>query len=361
MADGRERFRRFRDRRLDAIRETAKPSLIRDAEWIHDRLVEATVAVPEGPPRRRQAMTLAGVPIVYSLKLARSNEDVPFRMLVEPGGTAIDVHEHFVRAQATLEDVLHELGWTGAVEHFRWVAAQILPRDTAVLNGLRGAMWIGMAVGPDELDIRAYLTLRHGEDEERWKRLERVMERYGDARSRSAMDEIRGRAARRATPVGVCLAAVDGRIRGFRTYITFSEPTIVEVCEAIPDRFGTVRSELEEFAAGFSAAFGAFTRQSVSSGYDFVFEPGFTSCSLSRFKLELSCQALSSEAEAAVPEWIESWMSCLGIDPTAYREFGTDMETCHSGSELQYVTLGASTAVDHATVYVNPIPASSTL
>ncbi|MFL5605073.1 MAG: hypothetical protein ACJ8AD_01380, partial [Gemmatimonadaceae bacterium] len=157
---------------FDAWREryAAAPS-DRDGVVLHDQLLAAAFDTAGSPvPRRRLAMSNAGVPVVYSHKTTRRGGAPRFRLLAEPGGTGITVAEQILLSRDLLARMSRDLGWQRACDQVNAVLDQLIPTDADAVADWHGGLGFGLEIGERGPELRLYCNVRHGDLTSRWQR-----------------------------------------------------------------------------------------------------------------------------------------------------------------------------------------------
>lgn len=340
-------------RRLTHVSDESDVVALRDA---HDALLGGVTQVPRAEvARRRPSLTHDGTAVVYSHELADESPGRPFRILTEPGGTAITVAQQIDWSLHLVDMLLGVLGWRAAAADLNAIASVVFPEDPSVVNAWWGGIWLGLAGGPGRVELRVYMNLRHDAPGARWQRVADVLALFGDERLESPLREVVDRAGPHGTPVGLGVAIVDGCVPVLRLYVGVHRPGRAVLRALLPERFGDEGSLVDSLDGIFTGLAGVFGSQSVTVGYDFrrdtdgVFVPD-----IARVKFDVSCQFLSSADGAAVlsrlaglPDW-SAWRA------PALSRFTEDLTTCFGGFELEYVSMSMGTRPMTGTVYAKP-------
>jgi hypothetical protein len=337
-----------------------------ECRLLHDALLRATFDhSPVDAQRRRASLCLDGTPIVYSLKLRPETDkmcqkadglpfELPFRMLVEPGGLGITVAEQIDNSLRTVDILLHELGWQSAVDDLNEVIRRVFPRRASELSHWWGGIWLGMDFASDWSELRLYCNLRYGSELARWQRLADVLSWFGDPSLAGPLKSLIERVSPFAVPVGLGLV-VSERICGFRLYAGVHEPSFPTIMQAWPNQPEDAYCNFGLFCKAFTNACGPFARQSVTFGFDFLLgHDGLLHPQISRTKVDVSCQVVSGKSVHLLLPLLHDLFDIWHLDYKKLDTFLEDLRICFGGSSLEHVSLGFGEKLDHVTIYAKP-------
>ncbi|MEW5804885.1 MAG: hypothetical protein AB1847_22595 [bacterium] len=333
---------------------------------LHDALLRATFDVPpDDTQRRRASLCLDGTPIVYSHKLKPQADqlrlkadELPFRMLVEPGGLGITVAEQIDRSLRTVDALLYELGWESTVEDLNAVVRRVFPRRASELSHWLGGIWLGLDFTPQGRELRIYLNMRYGCELARWQRLADVLSWFSDPSLTpplaGSLKSLIEHVSPYAIPVGLGLV-VSQRLRNFRLYTGIQEPSLSTIMQAWPNQPKDATRTFGHFCNAFTRACGPFARQSVTFGFDFALnQEGFLHPGISRTKLDVSCQVISHGTASVLLPVLRDLFDTWHMDSGSLDTFIEDLWICFGGSSLEHVSLGFGDQLEHATIYTKP-------
>lgn len=326
-------------------------------QYAHEQLINAAfIHIDSGLESvRRPSISNDGTPINYSLKLDRGNTRPAYRMIVEPGGTHLTIPEQIEYSLQLTKTILEQLDWHDQYSPVESMARIILPADQQTQLKLVGGIWLGLSVKGEDLDFRMYINLRYGNTEERWKRIDQLLRRFG-AESAESFMRIKQQTEEHAMPIGFCLSIVNGKIRGVRLYITYSNPTLLSLNQGFLSEFRASEPYLKQFASSFVKSFGPFSPQSVTMGYDFRYRDNWGILPTPvRFKLEISCMSIPGEDESLIVKWAEQQLNHRNISVQDFRIFRQNLLTHFEGSYFHYITLGVDPKSEHLTFYTQPL------
>lgn len=305
--------------------------------------------------RRRASLTHDGTPVVYSCELRSDWNSRPFRLLAEPGGTAITVSEQIDWSLYVLDVLLGELGWRGAAYDLNAIISQVFPRDPAVVNNWWGGIWLGLAAGPNNQELRIYTNLRYGQSHARWQRVANVLALFGDERIELPLQRLIERATPHATPVGLGLVICKGRVSVLRLYLGVHQPEPVVLHDLLPECFAGARSVVDDIYNVFLKLDGAFTDQGVTVGYDFRRDTnGVLIPEITRVKVDVSCQFLTAGGKAAVLPLVIHLANGWALPGQLLYRFAEDLTACFGGFDPEYISVGLTTRPIGLTVYAKP-------
>jgi len=339
-----------------------KSSLLKEGRLLHDALLRATFDSPiVDAQRRRASLCLDGTPIVYSLKLrleadqlGQKADELPFRMLVEPGGLGITVAEQIDSSLSIVDTLLHGLGWQSTVDDLNEVIRCVFPRRASELSHWGGGIWLGMDFTPGWVELRLYCNLRYGSELARWQRLADVLSWFGDPSLAGPLKSLIERVSPYAVPVGLGLV-VSQRICGFRLYAGVHEPSLPTIMQAWPDQTEDMARNFGLFCKAFTRVCGPFARQSVTFGFDFLLgQNGFLHPQISRTKIDVSCQVISGGAVPLLLPMLRDLFDTWQLDSRKLDAFLEDLWICFGGSSFEHVSLGFGEKLDHVTIYAKP-------
>jgi len=299
--------------------------------------------------QRRPSISDDGTAVVLSVKTG-TRKDHKLRILVEPGSLRMTVAQQIAFALRSLDELLGDLGWRGAVPVINAITAKVFPDDPAATRDWRGGLWLGAEVSPDssDVEVRVYLNLRHDIAEERWKRLAAIVTGFASTTIAPFLDDWTDRAHAQAIPVGIGIVIAHGHVRGLRTYIGVERPTadvLNSLCRGLSEN---AHSTLDTLYDTFVARFGPLSRQTVTLGYDFA--PG--SRKPERIKVDICCHLVKHPLTPQLVPWIKERLREFRFDDAHLLHFIHDVATYWPGSRVQFFSLGFTPDLEHATVYV---------
>jgi hypothetical protein len=336
-----------------ASRWEQAPHAARAYDW-HEALLRAGVEGWElDGSASGVSITASGWPMVYCDKLSPSGTG-SFRMVVEPGAGTLPMGQ---RVTSSLDLAAQMLGPAQAhsADELRRIADILLPSGPVGRNALHGAIWLGMACSPETLSFKAYVNCRHCPVPERWLRLDEAFAALGREPARCIWSKPRDSSSEAAVPVGLGLEIGRDGITGARLYLTLRRPAIAELIDMVPETFSpAVRTAVASFAESFEHSFGHFTSESVSVAFDYAVDAFALGEIPTRFKVELSCQALPHEQHPRVVRWLTKQAASVGARPPS-RMSAIAAGRVFGGLRPQYASLGVSaTEAAHASLYFQP-------
>lgn len=338
---------------------------------------------------RRPSLCHDGTPIVYSHELARLDPGIAtaprFRMLVEPGDLSLDVPLQVDCSLHVLDSIGAALGWRiGAIA--RSILVEALPADPAAARALWGGVWLGMGASSteardggddddgsggagdrddiDDVELRMYVNLRHGDTESRWARA-RAMARVGGVRDGDALlDELSALIGDCGVPVGVGVAFVRGHLPVLRLYVGVEEPTSGVLMAMTPEAHRRAAAPCIDCVAEMESLAGGFRRQGVTIGYDLRtgdvrpasgsnsgarIEPG-----IARVKYDVSLQTIACHRRDEVARAFAAWANAHGLDGEGGAAFVEGLAQVFGGAAIEFISLAARPSGVGATIYVRP-------
>ncbi len=315
----------FRERRFAAAPPAARAAF--------DLLVAATLEEPDEPRRRAPSIALDGAPPVLSG--GPGDAVAPLRLLVDPGGLARDVPEQADFALATLGTLLGRLDWRAAAGDVNAIVAAVLPAGAGEARALRGGAWLGLACGPEVLELRLYLDLRRGSMAARWGRVGAAFGSIGDEETLAALCSLAERVAPHVEPVGLGTVLAGGAVRGLRLYAGLLAPHEASLADVGAHD-----------ATALCHALGPFAPQSVTVGFDFAVRDGALR-GPGRTKVDVACLERDPGDVLAALSWLAA---AAGLDGAAVPALLDDVADCFGDALLQYVSF----APGQITAYVQP-------
>jgi hypothetical protein len=323
----------------------------RDANlWLHDALLTAACDVAAAPAVRPLAITTAGVPVVYSHKLSRT-ESPKFRMLIEPGGTAVTVAEQVRLSRNLLHRVVDHFGWQRAGERVDAVLASLLPVDPVSFGDWHGGLGFGIEADVNGPELRLYCNARHGDLTSRWQRLIDAVAEFADERAEGLFAQLLDIAVPRTVPAGVAVALAGGDVRAIRLYAGLLEATSESVLAAAPAGFGRTADAIRRLVDSYCSCFGQLASQDITLAYDFAVREGTLLPSVARFKVDIWCEPANASRLLA---WADGYIDFLGRVPSTLREYFAELDRAFPGSTFQYVSLGCRNDSPEFSTYLIP-------
>ncbi len=203
MNDSRARLEAYLHHRLarsgvSLASETSGPTILREI---------AGSIVPLGDKttwNRRPSITDDGTPVVLSWKAYRGGNNT-VRVLAESGSLRMTVAEQIAYSLTKLDNVLGLLGWRNAASQINSITGHVFPADSSETLAWRGGIWLGAEVNLDSSDaeLRFYLNLRHGEADERWRKLLCIISSFSSVTINPFLCDWERAARLYAIPIGV--------------------------------------------------------------------------------------------------------------------------------------------------------------
>lgn len=322
----------------------------------------AASILPSGPEsewKRRPSLCHDGTPIVLSQKIERARSDA-LRLLIEPGSLTMTVAEQITFSLRTLDHLLGQLGWRSAADDINTITAAVLPTDPGMTAEWWGGIWLGadVSLAADEprppAELRIYLNLRHGDAASRWLRVAELLSCFSGSAPNAAIGAWLARLRPHTTPVGLGAVVIGGRVRGIRIYVVarYDAPMLGSLCQPISPAGAHA---LREAHSTFVSEFGSPVSQTVTLGYDFVRDDaGAFLPYIGRVKMELSCEGVARDRQAAIVPWLERCLADWSLEVDPLRGFFDEMREAWGGCDVQHVSLGFTPDPEHITVYVRP-------
>lgn len=326
------------------------------ATWVHGRLLEASLIEAPGRAVRELAITTAGVPIVYSHKCAPGPKAARFRMLAEPGGTAVTVAEQVRLSRDLLGDLCERASWRDARRQTDDVLDELLPATTGGFDGWHGGLGFGLEVGDEGPDLRVYCNVRHGSFVSRWQRLADAVGQFADQRAEAAFRELLDRAGGSTVPVGLALAITQDAVHAIRLYCGLIDATGEAAIAVAPARFASWAPAIQHFVDSHEASFGGLDEQDITLAFDFVIRDGLLVPRVARYKVDVRCARATTVDATRVVTWATDVATTLRLDPGALAQFGSDIARVFGGCAFQYVSLGCYDGGPELTAYCIPAP-----
>ena len=350
MNDSRGRLEAYLHYRLSCLgigieSETSGPTILREL---------AGSIMPSGNEtswKRRPSISDDGTPVVLSWK-AGHQQDHLARVLVECGTLKMTVAEQITYSLTRLDNLLGRLGWCSAATEINSITEQVFPADSSATRAWRGGIWLGAEVKLDtlEAELRLYLNFRHGVANERWRRLLCLISTFSSEMIDPFLLDWERTASLCAIPVGLGVVVTGGRVEGIRAYLSIEKPTVKSIEAVTTGLQRRARCDLELVYNSFTSRFGEMSRHGATIGCDFV--PGAKV--MQRVKVDICCHLVRPELEPYLLPWIEELLTGWSFEPTSFQDFLRDIHAYWRGSEVQFLSLGFVSELEHATIYVKP-------
>jgi hypothetical protein len=310
-----------------------------------------TVSVPESAWVRRPSISDDGTPLILSWKTG-DGDDQHIRVLTESGSLAMTVAEQIAYSLTKLDRLLGALDWRGACKTINAITANVFPANACSTLSWRGGIWLGADVraGSPDSELRVYLNLRHESAEQRWQKLNQLVNSFASESIDPWLRSWIRTAGRIAIPVGLGVVLSQGAVRGVRTYISVENPTFESIQPLVSELESEAQFDLRKVYDTFTSTFGNILKHGVTLGYDFV--PGATKPR--RTKVDICCHTLPLERADALREWIDSLLGELGYEPSKFQAFLRGIHEFWPGSSTQFISLGFNSKLEHLTIYVKP-------
>jgi len=329
------------------------PALAGRTRGLVHALAAAALEVEDLPRAREPSMFEDGTPVGFSWQTGAAGY---VRMLVEPGGLALDLPRQIDRSLQVLGRLLAEQGWETCGRDVLDVARGVYPRDPRDLATWWGGMWLGTAAGPDGADLRVYLNLRSGTLAARWQRVVDVLLGRADGDFERCFGQFIDRCVEAtAVPVGLGLVLAGGRLRAVRVYQGLERADEVGVAASIPTalRDGAEDAVLAPLRA-LVADHGRPGAQGVTVAHDFHVEDGVLRSVPRRVKVDVNCRWYVAQDADGFEEWLLGTLD--EPDRARLAGFATLLAEHFTGAQLDYCSLGCDTrGVRHRTVYAQPL------
>lgn len=299
---------------------------------------------------RRPSISDDGTPVIISWKSGTGLDD-SIRILAESGTLRMTVAEQITYTLTKLDRILGLLNWRDAAEQINSITKQVLPAASSATLGWRGGIWLGAEVKPglQDAELRLYINLRHGDANERWRKLLNLISSFSSETINPFLCEWHGNARKYAIPVGLGVVISKGRVRGIRAYISVENPS-VESIEAVIASNGNKLYGLRSAHESFISHFGNINKHSVTAGCDFfpgAYEP-------SRMKADICCHLVPRELSPGLVPWISGLLGEWSFNPESFNEFMCGIKKQWYTGEVQFLSLGFKPGLEHATVYIKP-------
>lgn len=310
--------------------------------------------LPSGGPndwKRRPSISDDGAPVVLSWKSGRRKDDL-VRVLIESGSLRMTVSEQIAYSLTRLDDLLGRLEWRSAAAAINAIAAQVFPADASPTLAWRGGMWLGAEVDPQSSDaeLRLYLNLRDGNSGERWRRLSGLVSRFASGSIDRYLEEWKQTAGAAAIPVGLGVVVSEGVVRGVRAYLGVETPSIEALGILLPHLPRESSGVLDRVHRSFTSRFGPIRTQGITIGYDFVPRAEAPR----RVKVDLCCHLVAAEQSSQVVRWVEELLAAWSFDRDGLDDFLRNVDSCWERRTVQFLSMGFSPELEHATIYVQP-------
>ena len=310
--------------------------------------------------QRRPSISFDGTPIILSQKIGR-NIGEALRVLVEPGSFDMTVAQQITFSLMRLDRLLGVLGWRTAAADINSIATQVFPSDRAATSGWWGGIWLGTNVLPSVngslsfAELRLYLNLRHGTTAVRWRTVATLVSSFLSPSLEPLLDNWLTTVSSHAIPVGLGLVVADGRVSAIRVYVGVYSPTL-ESLSALSSSFcAASHRELAQAHDSFTDRFGAMRPHAATIGYDFIRDmTPHSPLTIGRVKVDICCHLVAPEERLLLASWIKQLLVAWLFEPSSLEAFLDDVHAVWTSSEIQFLSLGFTSSLDHVTVYVKP-------
>jgi len=95
--------------------------------------------------------------------------------------------------------------------------------------------------------------------------------------------------------------------------------------------------------------------QAVTIGYDFIRDMTESSLmEIGRVKVDICCHLVAPEQRIFIVPWIKQLLAGWSLNGGSLAAFIDGVHTIWEGSEIQFLSIGFASTLQHATVYVKP-------
>lgn len=328
---------------------------------VQQTLLAAALTPEHGPPRRRPSLCHDGTTVVYSQEVGLDLGPPGFRMLTEPGGVTRTVPEQIDVSLGLVDGLLQSLGWSGAAADVNDIVRAVLPPDPRALGAWWGGMWVGGCQRAEDLDLRLYCNMRHGNTESRWQRVAAVLATFGDDRLEAPLQDLANRTAPHARPVGLGVVIRDGRVPVLRVYCGVHQPERAALMAMLPRSSPAAREAIALLAAELGGDAG-FPSQTVTMGFDFARDrEGVIRPEVARTKVDVSCQWLPPAERQRFLQRAVCLGENAGLHTAALYAFTRDLTLSFGGYVPEYVSFTLGQPFTSMTLYAKPADAGAAL
>jgi hypothetical protein len=324
---------------------------------LHGALLAAALEVPpQALPRRQPSLSLDGNPLLYSLQLKPDGLPPAFRMLVEPGGVGVPLHEQIDRSLLALDALLEQLGWREVGAELDAVVRTLFPPDPQQVQLWWGGIWLGLALGAAGPEVRAYMNLRTGDAVSRWQRFIEALRPHADRSLEEPIRDLVRRVTPSGIPIGLAVSLSEGRLRGFRLYTVLFDVTAENICRS-GGLEGAEVEAVEHLCATYTERLAPLVREGASLAFDFrIGANGLIEPVPARFKVDVSCAVLPEEVQAsALRPWLAELHAAHGTPAEPVAGFLEDLHELFGGYEIDYAGLGFTRGGRQLTTYARPL------
>lgn len=299
---------------------------------------------------RRPSISDNGDPVVLSWKAGKKNDDF-IRVLVEPGSLKMTVAQQISYSLTRLDNLLRLLQWSAAASQINSIISKVFPAEPNETLGWRGGIWLGAEISNDtgEAELRMYLNLRHGNHKERWLRLLDIISAYSSETIIPFLNNWSPKASLFSVPVGLGIVIAGGKIKAIRAYLSVKHPS-VETIEGIISYDNGVNDGIKVVYNGFVSNFGKMSDNSVTIGCDFV----QGAKKPPRMKADICCHIIAPEYRVQLVPWINKLLKEFSFEAKFFGSFIQNVHLFWNEIEIQFLSLGFTPELKHATVYVKP-------
>jgi len=290
-----------------------------------------------------------GTPFQYSLSLGAGKPS--FHFLSEAGIPGSSIADRIMLSLERIEALTSMFHADEELASVRGLIDRIAPADDpALLADPAGALWIGVAFGPEATPkLTVYVNAKWGEETAAWNRLDSFVSSFPEARS---WTETRRLLAAKMRPLGMAVTLGEGSPPNGRAYLSAHGNPLSYYRElalsATDERFCEV---FDNFVRTLLGENRFYPLRSVVCSY------GVGTDSHADFKFELCghCSLASDElAEAKCLEWISS----ISVDSSLYslllRTLANGPLSRKSVDLHSYMGLGLRRGEVSSTIYLKP-------
>ena len=308
---------------------------------IHSVLIESITDIPfESTQKRQPSMFIDGTKVGYSLQLNVKgiSEDLGFRILVEPGGVGMTLPEQINFSLSKLDIIFATLGWQHLAKDINRIIASVYPKNPVALNNWIGGMWLGADIKQSYSDLKLYMNLRNGDIASRWQRIADVFAPYAAQEIKPLFCQTLEESIKSGgIPVGLGVVIRNGKLLGFRIYISLENPTTSIIIQAIPVNIihdGKFRNKLEEL----EAILNNFEGHSVTIGYDFILHEKLILPEVYRFKADLCFNKFINNKKDLIASWVRDNFNIYVYNQ--FNSFFSLLDQRFGGNDIDYISLG---------------------
>lgn len=313
-------------------------------------ICQESLAFPYGSrPPNQSRINQDGTPLQYAVTLGASHPTLQF--LGEAGGPGIAGAERMHLNRQCITSLAQRFQSQGALASAAGLLDALAP-DTNIdlLTDPGGAYWIGAAFTAAHTPrLRIYINARWGKEQDRWSRLNRFAEYFGQLQqwkdaANSLMYDLE--------PLGTAITFNGEKSPGGRIYLT-TYGKRMSFYEDLADRYGSGNfiHQLREFSRTMLGADYAYPTQTAVCSFGFGENPSLD------FKFELCAHCLFASDEEASTR-LRSWFDIARLDASDYwAMLGILSEGPLSSQALDlhsYVGIGQRGSQAYATIYFKP-------